>query len=58
LEPEHEAARYNIALAHLALQNKSAALEQYAILKRGNASSAKALYKLIFSKWILSAKPQ
>jgi tetratricopeptide (TPR) repeat protein len=56
LEPNNDIARYNLGVAYLAAKNKSAALEQYAILKRTDETRAQQLYELMFGKHILSAK--
>jgi tetratricopeptide (TPR) repeat protein len=53
LNPKHETARYNLALAQIALRNKAAALEQHAFLKRTNPFLAQQLYQAIYNDKVL-----
>jgi len=51
-------AHYNVALAYLGRKDRSAAMEQYVILKRTSKESAQMLYEIMFSNQILSVKPE
>jgi len=49
LDPNYEAAHYNLALAQLAIKNRDAALVQYALLNNLKASLAQPLYEKIYA---------
>jgi len=58
LDPDFVEARYNLALAYLGTKDRSAAMEQYVILKRTSEESAQMLYEIMFRNQILSVKPE
>lgn len=55
LDARYEPARYNLALAQLATNDRAAALKQYSLLKTSNPAYAAALYKLIFRDKVIYA---
>jgi hypothetical protein len=56
LEPDYEVARYNLAVAQIALKNRAAALEQYAFLQHSNSDLAQQIYAMMFRKRLLVIK--
>ena len=55
VEPGHATARFNLGLARLAVKDRAAALEQYALLRDSNARLARQLYELIYGERMLHA---
>lgn len=49
LDSKYDAARYNLAVALLAIKDKSAALEQYFMIKNSNQTYAEKLYRILYS---------
>lgn len=48
LDPANSIYRYNLALAHLRLKNRSGAISQYRVLKTSDPALASALYKYLY----------
>jgi len=55
LDARYEPARFNLALAQLATNDRDSALKQYALLKVSNPAYAAALYKFIFRDKVVYA---
>ena len=58
LEPAAAQARFNLAMAQMANNKRSAVLDQYNFLKRSNPELAGKLYKIIFRDKMVSAAPR
>ncbi|MBV9217033.1 MAG: tetratricopeptide repeat protein [Acidobacteria bacterium] len=53
-----DAVRYNLAVTSLQCNDRSAAIEQYAVLKTAGSSLAKELYDILYGGMLMSVRPK
>jgi len=57
IEPDHAQLRFNLAVAEMAVKNRSGVISQYNMLKKSDPEMAKRLYSLMFSDQVVNAGP-